>query len=85
MLPKKNYSSSNLKDYRPISMTSCLAKLVERLMLTKIKGFLEKNKIIIKQQSGFRQKRQTKDNIFHLTQKAIETINSRKKNVYHIF
>ena len=53
-------------------------------MLIKIKEFLKKNKIIIKQQSGFRQKRQTKDNIFFLTQKAIETIN-RKKRMCAIF
>ena len=76
MIPKKQHNSSNPKDYQPINLTSCLA---ERLMLTKIKEFLDKHKIIIKQQSGFRQKRQTKDNIFHLTQKAIETINREKR------
>jgi hypothetical protein len=48
-------------------------------MLIKVKEFLDKNKIIIKQQSGFRQKRQTKDNIFFLTQKATETLNRGKK------
>ena len=48
-------------------------------MMIKIKEFLVKNKIIIKQQSGFRQKRQTKDNIFFLTQKAIESLNRGKK------
>jgi hypothetical protein len=67
MIPKKNFNSSNPKDYRPISLTSFLAKLAERLMLLKIKEFLDKKGIIIKQQSGFRQKRQTKDNLFHLT------------------
>jgi hypothetical protein len=79
MIPKKVNNSSCPKDYRPISLTSCLAKVAERLMLAKIKEFLHKNKIIIKQQSGFRQKRQTKDNIFHLTQKAIETLNRGKR------
>jgi hypothetical protein len=53
--------------------------VAERLMMIKIKEFLVKNKIIIKQQSGFRQKRQTKDNIFFLTQKAIESLNRGKK------
>ena len=79
MIPKKQNNSSNPKYYRPISLTSCLAKLAERLMLIKFKEFLDKNKIIIKQQSGFRQKRQTKDNIFFLTQKAIETLNRGKR------
>ena len=79
MIPKKQNNSNNPKDYRPISLTSCLAKLSERLMLMKIKEFMTKNKITIKQQSGFRQKRQTKDNIFFLTQKAVESLNRGKK------
>ena len=79
MIPKKQNSSNNIKDYRPISLTSCLAKLGERLMLIRIKEFLNKNNIIIKPQSGFRAKRQTKDNIFFLTQKAAESLNRGKK------
>ena len=79
MIPKKQQNSSNPKDYRPISLTSCLGKLAERLMLKKIKDFMDKNKIIIKHQSGFRQYRQTRDNIFFLTQKGIESINRGKK------
>ena len=71
MIPKKNNSSNNIKDYLPISLTSCLAKLGERLMLIKIKEFLNKNNIIIKEQSGFRAKRQTKDNIFFFNAKGI--------------
>ena len=39
--------------------------------MIRFKEILDKNKITIKQQSGFRQKRQTKDNIFFLTQKAV--------------
>ena len=44
---EKQNSSNNIKVYRPISLTSCLAKLGERLMLTKFKEFLNKNNIII--------------------------------------
>jgi hypothetical protein len=36
---------------------------------------MDSNNIIIKQQSGFRKKRQTRDNILFLTQKALESIN----------
>ena len=79
MIPKKQNSSSNPKDYRPISLTSCIAKLAERLILSKIKEFMDKNNIIIKQQSGFRKQRQTRDNFFFLTQKAKESVNRGKK------
>ena len=79
LIPKKKQQSSNPKDYRPISLTSCLCKLAERMILAKLKEHLEKNHLIIKQQSGFRKQRQTRDNIFHLTQKALETLNRGKK------
>ena len=84
MIPKKNKNSSNPKDYRPISVTSCIGKLCERLILSRIIKFLNENNIIINQQSGFRKNRQTKDNLFHLIQKTLETLN-RKKKVCAIF
>ena len=81
MIPKKNSNSPNPKDYRPISLTSNLAKLTEKLLSCKLKDFLNVNKIIIKQQSGFRCHRQTKDNICFITQKIIEQFNRGKKAV----
>ena len=85
MIPKKQNNSSDPKQYRPISLTSCIAKLAERLMLKKMKEFMENNNIISKQQSGFRKQRQTRDNLFHLTQKASESINRGKKMVSIFF
>ena len=79
MIPKKKANSSDPKDYRPISLTSSLAKLAEKMIANKLKDFLSKNNIIIKQQSGFRAFRQTKYNIFFITQKTIEQFNRRKK------
>jgi retron-type reverse transcriptase len=49
------------------------------MILARIEKFLQKNKIIIKQQSGFRAKRQTTDNIVYLTQKIKENFNRSKK------
>ncbi|CAF1064073.1 unnamed protein product, partial [Brachionus calyciflorus] len=79
MIPKKKHRSPDPKDYRPISLTSCLAKLAEKLVYSRISNFLKSNNIIITQQSGFRQKRQTKDNLVHLLQKSIEQFNRRRK------
>jgi len=42
-------------------------------------NFLKKKNILIKYQSGFRQNRSTRDNIFHLTQKVSESFNRSKK------
>ena len=79
MIPKKMKGSPNPKDYRPISVTSCLAKLCERLVLNKLNSFMDKYKLIVKQQSGFRKHRQTRDNIFILIQKITESFNRKKK------
>jgi hypothetical protein len=45
----------------------------------KLNEFLKNNNIILKQQSGFRAHRQTKDNVFHLSQKVLESFNRGKK------
>lgn len=84
LIPKKTGKSKNPKDYRPISVTSCLGKLAEKLIRTRLGKFLEDNDLIIKQQSGFRNLRQTKDNLLHIIQKTIESFN-RKKKVCAVF
>ena len=84
MIPKKISNSSDPKNYRPNSLTSALAKLTEKMIVIKLKKFLNRENMIIKQQSGFIAFRQTKDIIFFITQKIIEQFN-RKKKVSGIF
>ena len=79
MIPKKIEKSKNPKDYRPICITSCLGKLCEKLIYQRLIKYLKDKNIILKQQSSFRQKRQKKDNLIHLTQKIIENFNRKKK------
>lgn len=90
MIPKKTTDLENPSSYRPISMTSCLAKmrtrcLCEKLILTRIKDFLKEKKIIIKQQSGSREHRQTKDNLMFLIQKIQESFARKKKSIKLLF
>ena len=68
-----------LRIHRPISLTTSIAKLAEKLISIKLKKFLHENHIIIKQQSGFRSLSQTEDNIFFITQKILEQFIRRKK------
>ena len=81
MIPKKNNDKHDYNNYRLISQTPCLAKLFERMIAKRLKKFLKKNNIIINCQSGFRQHRQTKDNIFQLSQKVTESFNRKKRYV----
>ena len=55
------------------------------MVLIKINEHLNKNKVIVKQQSGFRSHRQTKDNLFYLCQKNIEAFNRKMKNCVIFF
>jgi hypothetical protein len=85
MIPKKQDSKNNPGNYRPISLTNCIARLCERVILVKIQEHLKSNNIIVKQQSGFRAHRQTKDNLFNLCQKNFEAFNRKMKNCVVFF
>lgn len=59
MIKKSAGDANSLNGYRPISVTGCLARLFERLILARLQKHLKKQKIIIKSQSGFRPNRST--------------------------
>lgn len=84
MIPKKSGYSSDPNEYRPISLTSCLCKLFEKIIHDRIIIFLNEQKIITKCQSGFRKNRSTKDHLLFMTQKIEESL-TRKKRVCALF
>ena len=84
MIPKKSDNKHDIDNYRPISITPCIMRLFERIILERLKNHLDANNIIVKQQSGFRQNRSTRDNLFFLIQKTHESFN-RNKSVVAIF
>ena len=42
------------EDYRPISVLPVVAKILKKLFYDQLNGYLIKNDIVVKQQSGFR-------------------------------
>lgn len=78
MIPKKQ-PASDPNNYRPISLISCLSKLVERVVGHRLATFLEKNKLLLPQQSGFRKWRRTTDNLVFHSQKILESFRKKKK------
>jgi len=62
--PGKN--SHQPSSYRPISLTSCLCKLLEKMVNLRLMFVLERDKILPPNQSGFRKNRCTMDNLIQL-------------------
>ena len=54
--------------YRPISLTSCMVKLLELIINTRLKWFFETEKLLVPQQAEFREHQCTEDQTTYLTQ-----------------
>ena len=85
MLPKNKGDSTDATNYRPISLTCCICKLAERVLHKHTYHALERAGFFIINQSGFRSKRRTTDNLFYLTQKVKENFCRRKKIICLLF
>ena len=79
MIPKAPHDSHNPNNYRPISLTNTVAKILEKLIKYRLVYYLEINNIILKEQSGFRSKKRAIDNVFYFKQKCLEAFAMRKK------
>ena len=75
---KKNKSPAELSSYRPISLTSCLGKVVERMINQRLYWWLEASKLLNVHQAGFRSGHRTEDQLFTLTQKVIDGFHEKK-------
>ncbi len=81
MIPKGSKLATDPNNYRPISLISCVSKLIERILAQRLSQYLEKNGILAPQQSGFRNHRRTTDNLVFQTQKILETMNKKESKV----
>ena len=85
MIEKKADDHSYPKNFRPISITSCLCRILERIILQWLHDYLKENNILIKNQSGFRAHRSTRDNLVFLIQKIKKSFNWRRKSIAIFF
>ena len=60
---KPGKDALNVTSYRPISMLSCIGKVMERLVNNRLDWILERSLLLNHSQSGFRKKRSTYDQL----------------------
>ncbi|GBM45303.1 hypothetical protein AVEN_54373-1 [Araneus ventricosus] len=65
-IPKPGKDATNPSNCRPIVLTSCLCKILEKMINRKLMHFLETKNLLSAFQSGFRKGRSTLDNILAL-------------------
>jgi len=69
----------NTNNYRPISLLCNFAKILEKLIKIRLISYLEKNKLLSKNQYGFRPGIGTVDALFSTTQFIINELDNSNK------
>ena len=70
--------------FRPISLTSCVSKLFERIILSRLLFFVESTSILSPRQFGFRPGRSTLDQILYLSQSISDRFNKPRPGSWTI-
>ena len=64
----KGGSKLDMTNYRPIPVLPICSKIIEKLMLTRLLDFLDKNNITYQHQFGFQKNNSTTPAVFNITQ-----------------
>lgn len=79
MLPKPDKPPDSPSSYRPISLTSCLGKVLEKLIVRRLKQHLESTGVLGEDQCAYRKTHSTYDNLCRLVQDVMVAKQSKKK------
>ena len=83
-IPKAHKPTQMPSSYRPISLTSNVCKFFEKMVVRRLKWFLDYNNILSLTQSGFRQRRKTTDHLLRLHDIIHKSL-ANKRNVLAVF
>ena len=80
MIPihKLGIDKTEATSYRPISLTSCMVKLLERIINTRLKWFILTEKLLVTKQVGFREHKCTEDQTTYLAQEIEDGFQPKK-------
>jgi hypothetical protein len=78
LIPKPGKDPKVAKNHRPISLLSCLGKILERILAKRLSEHMEVKKLFKDTQSGFRAGRMTSEHILHITEDSFDAFKSRQ-------
>ena len=67
-LPKAGKPASEVSSFRPVSLTSCIGKTLERMIAARLRHLAEERGWWAEEQAGFRRRRCTEDQVLRLSQ-----------------
>ena len=77
-IPKSNDNKLGVENFRPISLTPTIAKIMERIINNRLKIICEHKNILPTCQKGFRKNRSTFDNLSVLQNEIAKTFKTKK-------
>ena len=77
-IKKPNTSAHDVNSYRPIALTACLCKVMERIITNRMLWHLDTNHLLNDAQAGFRSNRSTLDQLLRLHTDAYNSIKAKK-------
>ena len=83
-IPKPGKNSLYPSNYRPIALTSCLCKTMERMVNKGLVWFIESNNLYTNSQCGFRSQRSTMDHVVRL-ETFIREANIQRQHLIMVF
>ena len=77
--PKPGKCTTNEENHRPISLTSCVCKLMERIINIRLTFFLESNELLPAHQFGFRRMHSTVDALNRFTSEVMTALHRKQQ------
>ena len=75
---KKNKAPDSVRSYRPVSLLSCVSKVLEALVGRRLERWAEEKNLLPDTQAGFRKGRSTTDCLTRIVQRAFDNLNNKK-------